>query len=267
MVGERFDIGGAMRLASTYGGNTQTDRTRAGDTTFATSMIGVTSSTDATGTTDYILAPDGRVLGQTGPNGKTYYLLKDRLGSTTTVTNEAGTVVNRYWYDPYGNDEGGQAPDPDTDIPLVHWRYTGQWLDSDKVGSGNDKIGLRYYDPAQHRWTQTDPLERVTNPGQPAESQPYTYTGCNPTNHTDPTGAYSWDTFGDKAVAGVAGAAGAVIGGGIGLLAGPNGPAVGAYVGGTCLSGAVEEKLANPGATGGDVAAGCAGNVALGWLS
>ena len=25
VVGERFDIGGAMRLASTYGGNTQTD--------------------------------------------------------------------------------------------------------------------------------------------------------------------------------------------------------------------------------------------------
>lgn len=135
-------------------------------------IVGVTSSTNTTGTTDYILAPDGRVLGQTGPNGKTYYLLKDRLGSTTTVTNEAGAVVNRYWYDPYGNYEGGQAPDPDKDIPLVHWRYTGEWLDSDKVDSGNYKIGLRYYDPAQHRWTQTDPLERVTNPGQPAESQP-----------------------------------------------------------------------------------------------
>ena len=34
---------------------------------------------------------------------------------------------------------------------------------------------------------------RLRNPASPAESQPYNYVGCNPTNHTDPTGAFSSD--------------------------------------------------------------------------
>ena len=42
-----------------------------------------------------------------------------------------------------------------------------------------------------NRWNQTDRVERVVNPGQPAEAQPYTYAGANPTNQTDPTGACS----------------------------------------------------------------------------
>ena len=78
----------------------------------------------------------------------------------------------------------GCRPAPATHEDLVQRRFVADA----ETGSGS---GLRYYDPAQHRWTQTDPLERVTNPGQPAESQPYTYTGCNPTNQTDPTGAHS----------------------------------------------------------------------------
>ncbi|UJH71656.1 hypothetical protein L0A91_13495 [Ornithinimicrobium sp. INDO-MA30-4] len=74
----------------------------------------------------------------------------------------------------------------------MHWRYTGAWLDGNSVtGNGFYKMGLRYYDDQTGRWGQTDPLERVINPTQPAEAQPYNYSGCNPTNQTDPTGAIS----------------------------------------------------------------------------
>jgi uncharacterized protein RhaS with RHS repeats len=42
------------------------------------------------------------------------------------------------------------------------------------------KLGARYFDPAQGRFTQFDPS------GQ--ESNPYAYAGCNPINASDPTG-------------------------------------------------------------------------------
>ena len=73
----------------------------------------------------------------------------------------------------------------------------------------------------------------MVNPGQPAEAQPYAYAGANPTNQTDPTGVSSWEEFGGDVLAALAGASGAAIGGGVGLLGGPGGAAAGGYVGGS----------------------------------
>ncbi|MCM3554012.1 DNRLRE domain-containing protein [Janibacter melonis] len=225
--------------AMEYDGTSQVERTKAGGTTFTNSLLGVTSSTTSSGTTDYVLAPDGRVLGQKGPDGKRYYYLRDRLGSVIGVVNSTGQRVNDYWYDPFGEYQGGKNPDPAQDIPLVNWRYTGEWLDTTNATTGNYKIGLRYYDPGMHRWTQTDPVERITNPAQPAETQPYTYTGCNPTNQTDPTGAIS---FGEVAglVAGCAGGAelGFYFGGALGAPFLGVGSGMGAAAGGIIGCGA-----------------------------
>lgn len=98
------------------------------------------------------------------------------------------------------------------------------------AGNGYYKIGLRYYDDSLGRWTQTDPAERAINPMQPAEAQPYNYSGCNPVNQTDPTGACSdvWTFVGGFAT--LAGAKFSVLG----FLAGK--PALAA--GGVALSGA-----------------------------
>ncbi len=54
--------------------------------------------------------------------------------------------------------------------------------------SGLYKIGQRYYQPTTGRWTQTDPLNRSTNPTNPPEASPYIYVGNNPINYSDPTG-------------------------------------------------------------------------------
>jgi RHS repeat-associated protein len=48
------------------------------------------------------------------------------------------------------------------------------------------KFGTRYYMPNIARWTQTDP--KAGKPQQPIKMNPYLYTGCNPTNRTDPGG-------------------------------------------------------------------------------
>lgn len=175
-----------------YNGATQVERTRIGGWMFTTSLVGVTSSTQAT----------------------------NHQGSIVGGTDSAGWQTESYGYGPYGEYQYGSGGGTD----LIHWRYTGEWLDGTSVsGNGFDKIGLRYDDDMQGRWTQTDPAERVVNPMQPSEAQPYNYAGCNPTNLTDPTGAAS-QLLG--CAAGYIGIA-ASLGGWLGCAAGVTGLAAG----------------------------------------
>ena len=173
---------------ATYDGTSQFERTKIGGTTFANSVLGVMSSTDSTGTRNYVRAPDGRVLAERRPNGDWRYYLTDHLGSIIGGTDQTGSRTESYGYGAYGEYQYGSGGNTN----LIYWRYTGAWLDGNSVtGNGFYKIGLRYYDDQIGRWNQTDPLERVINPSQPSEAQPYNYAGCNPTNQTDPTGAAS----------------------------------------------------------------------------
>jgi len=104
--------------------------------------------------------------GTAGP----YYYLSDALGSTTALTNPAGSAVTTYAYSPFGTATTSGAA---TSNPLT---YTGQAQDPTGLYYYHD----RYYDPATHRFISTDPA--------PA-SNPYTYADNSPTNFIDPTGA------------------------------------------------------------------------------
>ncbi|ANS79608.1 Rhs family protein [Serinicoccus hydrothermalis] len=173
---------------ATYNGTSQVERTKIGGWTFKNSLLGITSSTQsAEGTRHYVHAPDGRVLAEYRAKNNTWrYYLSNHQGSITGGTDDAGDRTESYGYGPYGEYAYGSGGGTD----LIHWRYTGEWLDGTSVtGNGYYKIGLRYYDNTLGRWAQTDPAERAINPMQPAEAQPYNYSGCNPTNQTDPTGA------------------------------------------------------------------------------
>jgi RHS repeat-associated protein len=59
-------------------------------------------------------------------------------------------------------------------------------LRSYDTATGLTKFGARYYNPDLGRFTQRDPS---------GEDLPYAYAGCDPVNHTDWTGLYSWDDF------------------------------------------------------------------------
>lgn len=175
--------------AATYDGASQVERTSYGSTTFKHSILGVASTTTAEGTRNYVRAPDGRVLAEYRPDGSWRYYLSDHLGSIVGGTDSDGTRTESYGYDAYGDYTYGSGGGTD----LIGFRYTGEWLDGNSVtGNGYYKIGHRNYDSQLGRWTQTDPLHRATNATQPSEANPYNYAGCNPTNQTDPSGAYSW---------------------------------------------------------------------------
>jgi RHS repeat-associated protein len=120
----------------------------------------------------------------TGATRQTRYYQKDRLGSTTVVTNEAGAVLERQYYDPWGKRRNGNGSDADTLRSLDHrMGYTDQ--------EHLDAVGLihfngRIYDPTLARFMSADPT--VPDPSDGQNFNRYTYVLNNPTVYTDPSG-------------------------------------------------------------------------------
>ncbi len=187
-----------------YAGNSQVERTQAGSATFVNSILGVNRrsqlldeeegllDTDTSGTTHYIREPGGNILGQrrvdaTGLLKSTHYFGTDALGSVRHVTDSNGNQKNSYRFGPYGETVAA------TEQVYNPWRFAGQYDDDPNATAGPTgalyKMGMRYYQPGQHRWTQRDPLNQIANVFAPADANPYAYAACNPVNYTDPTGA------------------------------------------------------------------------------
>ena len=139
--------------------------------------------------------------------------------------------------------------------PGQPYRFGGGYTDA---ATGLIKLGVRYYDPTQGRFTQQDPT------GQEANS--YAYVWDDPTSFSDSTGASVWGDIGKAVlkagisllVAGVveglvslalpplgvfsvpiASAVGGCVGGALaGYLFAPSGQKVGSAIGG-CVAGAI----------------------------
>lgn len=166
---------GGAALAMAYTGASQAQRVSAGSTGFQYGLLTLNRQIDASGTTYYTRGPQGELLGQRAPGGR-YYYLYDGLGSTAALTDSTGAVVNRYRYDPWGQQiaSTGTVANP--------YRFGGSYGSYTDVATGLVKIGQRYYDPALGRWIQRDPL---------GAGNPYAYTNCNPVNSIDPSGLIS----------------------------------------------------------------------------
>ncbi len=137
--------------------------------------------------------------------GQTYFYHADHLGSIRLVTNAAGTVVNTYDYDSYGNRQNV--------VEAVEnpYSYTGREYDGE---SGLYYYRARTYDPASGRFLQEDPLElgqgalwKILAPriALPDANSPlrlatsdlnlYRYAGNNPLNAVDPAGTSSLRSY------------------------------------------------------------------------
>jgi RHS repeat-associated protein len=172
---------GGTAIAQTYAANEggNGDRTRSGATDLASSVLSPAPAWSRTGTTSTwtVRDPDGVLvavrIGLTASSTTDYYPFTDNLDSVRVLTKSDGSLVNNYSYSSYGStltiSESSGASQP--------YRYGGGYTDS---STGLIKLGIRYYDPTQGRFTQQDPT------GQDFQ---YLYTGDVPTSFADPTGA------------------------------------------------------------------------------
>ena len=112
-------------------------------------------------------------------SGPLYYVHNDHLGAPQALTNEAGAVVWRASYDPFGQATVNEDADGDGQRVVMNRRLAGQYFDSE---TGLHYNWHRYYDPKLGRYISSDPI------GLTGGLNTYTYVGNNPLRWTDPRG-------------------------------------------------------------------------------
>ena len=135
----------------------------------------------------YILMDEGRILPKSDGSFSFEYSLKDHLGNTCVVFNDAGgsaQVLQEEHYYPFGMSMSGIgynafASLSNADIAENKYLYNGKELQSDEFGAGTGlnwyDYGARMYDPVIGRWMCLDLLtEKYSN------MSPYNFSGNNP---------------------------------------------------------------------------------------
>jgi RHS repeat-associated protein len=110
-------------------------------------------------------------------NGELSYLLADHLGSTSMVTDLAGTVISEMRYTPYGETRVASGTSP------TDYLYTSQ---RQEAGLGLYFYNARWYDPCIMQWTQPDTL--IPELYNTADWNRYLYARGNPLKYSDPSG-------------------------------------------------------------------------------
>ena len=105
--------------------------------------------------------------------GATSYYQADGLGSVTTLSNPAGSIVVNYTYDSFGNivSTSGSL--------LNNFRYTGREWDSE---TSLYNYRARYYDQSTGRFVNEDPIHFLGGKNF------YSYVSNNPVSRIDPSG-------------------------------------------------------------------------------
>ncbi len=123
------------------------------------------------------------------------YLHFDHLGSAEAITDEAGNIVQRFSFDPWGQRRNVSNYNPSfgvnsaSELALEHYNkgFTGhEHLDE----SGLIHMNGRVYDPRLGRFLSVDPV--VQQEYNLQNFNRYSYVLNNPLNATDPSG-YFWD--------------------------------------------------------------------------
>lgn len=114
-----------------------------------------------------------------------YYAYTDYLGSLIALTNESGTVVERYAYDPWGKrrNPANWTQDDSRTTWIVNRGYTGhEHLDAFGIINMNGRV----YDPLTAMFFSPDPF--VQAPDNWLNYNRYAYAYGNPFKYTDPSG-------------------------------------------------------------------------------
>ena len=121
------------------------------------------------------------------------YLHHDHLGSTSAVTDEAGAVIERMAYDPWGKRRyaNGVADTTDSIVPSSTERGFTMHEHLDELGIIH--MNGRIYDPYTGRFMSADPF--IQDAGNLQSYNRYAYVMNNPLNVTDPSGYFSLGKF------------------------------------------------------------------------
>nr|WP_314896661.1 RHS repeat-associated core domain-containing protein [uncultured Flavobacterium sp.] len=157
-----------------------------------------------TGATEFVtyIGGDGYsapiVLKSDGTNQNYLYLHRDYQGSILAITNEAGAVVEKRLFDPWGSiikvqDGAGNVLNG---LTILDRGYTGhEHLQS----VGLIHMNGRLYDPKLHRFLQPD--NYVQEPFNTQNYNRYGYCWNNPLKYIDPSGEFTWsDLFAAAAI-------------------------------------------------------------------
>ena len=132
-----------------------------------------------------------------GASSQVLFLLADGHGSTQMVVNTAGSIVESYDYDAYGNLINPSA------TPLTNHLYTGEQFDS---RTGQYYLRARYYDAATGRFSRLDPYAGSSQ--HPLTLHKYAYCAASPVMCSDPTGQFTFvDVLGSMSIGAVISAA------------------------------------------------------------
>jgi len=143
---------------------------------------------DALGNTKQIHYLSGAIMIITNyDTQQLYYSYTDYQGSLIALTDESGTVVERYAYDPWGarrNPDNWTLADTRTSW-IVNRGYTGhEHLDAFGIINMNGRV----YDPLTAMFFSPDPY--VQAPGKWLNYNRYGYCFGNPLKYTDPSGEW-----------------------------------------------------------------------------
>lgn len=131
----------------------------------------------------------GSVIVTDRSNGskETLYLHKDNLGSTVSITNAGGNIVQHFSYDPWGKQTafGSHSIFNTYSTPGDSHGYTGHKMMND---IGIIHMNGRIYDPTLGRFLQADPF--IQAPGNSQSYNRYAYVLNNPMSYTDPSGYF-----------------------------------------------------------------------------
>ncbi|TBB15098.1 hypothetical protein ELH51_33610 (plasmid) [Rhizobium ruizarguesonis] len=142
---------------------------------------------------------------------ETWYMHTDQLGSVLRVTDQNGTVRERFWYDAWGKREVKENDQPS---PGAKQRIAGSWqrgyvgqehLDAFNVIHMNGRV----YNASLAIFTSVDPVNAMMVDTQSGNG--YSYARDNPLRYIDPRGFDIWGDIG-KAAGGLVGGVGRVLG-------------------------------------------------------
>jgi len=182
---------GSSRTAFSYGPNREVYKrvdSRAGQQTQTLYLGGYERVKLPSGVIEHKFYVGNVVITERSNNANDeFYLHKDHQGSTTSITNASGLVVQQFIYDPWGKQYNVHSNDIFNaySSPGVSKGYTGH-----KMVNDMDIIHMngRTYDPTLGRFLQADP--HIQAPKNSQNYNRYSYVLNNPLSMTDPSGYF-----------------------------------------------------------------------------